>query len=334
MSATLPDLLPMRPYLREMVWGGRRLGELFGKDLPAGRPIGESWEVSAYPECESRVRGGTLDGHTISRVLAAYGADLIGEGPWERYGGAFPLLIKLIDANADLSIQVHPDDDYARQHGLRDSGKSEAWFVLEEGGGRACLGLQDGVGRQQLAAAIEGGSVLDVVEFRTLRPGDCVDVRPGTVHASCEGLLIYEVQQASDLTFRIYDYDRLGLDGQKRELHTVQALEVVDFDGRSHTFIPATDSNPAARTLVDGEHFKLVHHTVAAPLIHDSGATCNVLTAITGSGRISTTDVELEWAAGDTVLIPPGRRFTVTAQSAPAQRLEFLEALPTSAHQL
>jgi mannose-6-phosphate isomerase len=313
-----------------MVWGGRRLGELFGKDLPAARPIGESWEVSAYPDCESHVRGGVLDGRSMSSLLAEYGPELIGSGPWERYAGAFPLLIKLIDANADLSIQVHPDDDYAANSGLTDSGKSEAWYVLQDGGGRACLGLKEGVGRPELAEAINAGTVLDVVEFRQLHPGDCLDVRPGTVHASCKGLLIYEVQQPSDLTFRIYDYDRLGLDGNKRELHIDQSLEVIDFSGHSHTFIPAEAGGQTIRTLVDGDHFKLAHHTVPGSITYSSGPTCSVLTVIRGSGRISASGTEFEWAAGDTVLIPPQRRISVTGDTQSGQRLELLEALPVS----
>lgn len=332
MGAKLPDLLPMQPYLRETVWGGRRLGELFGKDLPDARLIGESWEASAYPDCESHVRGGALDGRSISSLLTEYGSELIGTAPWERYGGAFPLLIKLIDSNADLSVQVHPDDDYAARNGLTDPGKSEAWYVLEEGGGRACLGLKDGVGRVELADAIRVGKVLDVVEFCQLQPGDCLDVRPGTVHASTKGLLIYEVQQPSDLTFRIYDYDRLGLDGNMRELHIDQSLEVIDFSGHSHTFIPATPSNQGDRTLVDGDHFKLTHHTVSGSITHSSGPTCSVLTAIKGSGHISAADIALEWAAGDTILLPPQRRVSVTTQETqPGQQLEFLEALPASA---
>ena len=299
----LPDLLPMQPYLREMVWGGRRLGRLFGKDLPAERPIGESWEVSAYPECESRVYGGALDGRSISSLLTEYGAELIGPGPRERYGDDFPLLIKLIDANADLSIQVHPDDEYAARNGLADSGKSEAWYVLEEGDGNACLGLKEGIGRLELDAAIRQGNVVDVVEFRQLQPGDCLDVRPGTVHASCKGLLIYEVQQPSDLTFRLYDYDRRGWDGNTRERHLDQSREVIDFSGKSQTFIPATDSEVAVRTLIDGDHFKLLHHIAAGSITHSSGSTCSALTAIKGSGRIAGEDAELEWSAGDTVLI-------------------------------
>ena len=331
MSTTLPDLLLMQPYLREMVWGGRRLGELLGKDLPAARPIGESWEVSAYPDCESHVRGGALDGRSISSLLTEYGPGLIGPGPWGRYGGAFPLLIKLIDANADLSIQVHPDDDYAADNGLTDSGKSEAWYVLEDGGGRACLGLKEGVGRPELVEAISAGAVLDVVEFRQLQPGDCLDVRSGTVHASCKGLLIYEVQQPSDLTFRLYDYDRLGLDGNKRELHIDQSLEVIDFSGHSHSFIPATANGHAVRTLVDGDHFKLAHHTVPGSITYSSGPTCSVLTAIKGRGRISASGTEFEWAAGDTVLIPAQRRVSVTTRNTqPGQQLEMLEALPVS----
>ena len=324
MSAKLPDLLPMRPYLSEKVWGGRRLGELFGKDLPAQRPIGESWELSAYPERESTVGDGPLAGRTTGSLLAEFGADLIGEEPWERHGGAFPLLIKLIDANDDLSLQVHPDDAYAESNGLTDAGKAEAWYVLDHGACRACVGLRAGVGPTELATALDAGRALDVVAFRELAPGDCLDVRPGTVHAGGKGMLIYEVQQPSDLTFRLYDYDRLGLDGQRRELHVEDSLEVIDFTGDSFTHIPAADGD---RALVDGSHFRLARHTVSGSATHAAGPTCSALTAIRGRGRLRGTDGELEWAAGDTVLIPPRRQVVVQAQGTP---IHYLAARPAT----
>ena len=330
MRAKLPDLLPMRPYLSEKVWGGRRLGELLGKDLPADRPVGESWEVSAYPERESTVRGGAFAGRTTGSLLAEYGAGLIGEEPWERHGGAFPLLIKLIDANAELSIQVHPDDAYAERNGLNDTGKSEAWYVLDHGACRACVGLKAGVGRGEFAAAIEAGRALDVVEFRELRPGDCLDVRPGTVHAGGKGMLIYEVQQPSDLTFRIYDYDRPGLDGHARELHVEESLEVTDFGGDSCTYIPAAGGTDGERVLVDSRHFKLVHHAVSGAAAYATGPTCSALTAIRGRGRLGAAGGELEWAAGDTVLIPPRRQILVYGPDTQSERIEFLAALPAT----
>ena len=137
----LPDVIPLTPYYREMVWGGRRLAELYGKVLPDDALIGESFELSAYEGRESR----TADGRSLRELVETHRADLVGTAVWERYDGRFPLLIKLLDAQQDLSIQVHPDDEYARRNGLVDSGKMEAWYVLQSG--RRPRGLRAGRGR-------------------------------------------------------------------------------------------------------------------------------------------------------------------------------------------
>ena len=142
---------------------------------------------------------------------------------WARYGGRFPLLIKLLDAQQDLSIQVHPDDEYAQCNGLMESGKMEAWYVLQSDSGRVACGLVEGVGRAEFVAAHAADRVAEVVRFYPVARGDVLFLPPGTVHALCQGVVLYEVQQTSDLTFRIYDY------GRPRELHWEQALEVIDF---------------------------------------------------------------------------------------------------------
>ena len=176
--------MPLQPYLREMVWGGRRLEGLLGKRLPPDRLIGETWEVSGYPGQESIVASGPLAGRGLGDLLREFGADLVGDDTWQRWGKTFPLLIKFIDAHADLSIQVHPDDDYVRSNGLGRFGKSEAWFVLHSEGGRMALGLTEGVDRGEFSRAIAAGRALDVVEFQDVAPGDVIFVPPGTVHAA------------------------------------------------------------------------------------------------------------------------------------------------------
>jgi mannose-6-phosphate isomerase len=201
MTDSLPDLIPLQPYLREMVWGGRRLEGLFGKRLPPVSPIGEAWEVSGYPDQESTVASGPLAGRGLGELLHQFGADLVGDEAWGRFGETFPLLIKLIDAHVDLSIQVHPDDDYARREGLGQFGKSEAWVVLYSEGGQTALGLKEGIDRQEFNKALDAGRALDVVQFQDVTPGDVIFVPPGTVHAANAGIVIYEVQQPSDLTF-------------------------------------------------------------------------------------------------------------------------------------
>lgn len=316
----LPDVLPLRPYLREMVWGGRRLQELYGKALPEGKNIGESFEVSAYPGRESAVREGPLEGWPLSRVVAAFGEELTGG----QGGGEFPLLVKLLDAQEDLSIQVHPGDVYARAQNLGRWGKEEVWFVLHSEGGRIAHGLREGVGRKELAEAIGAGRVEEVVQFFAVRPGDLIVSPPGTVHTLCRGVVVYEVQQSSDLTFRLYDYNRPGLDGKPRELHVAQALEVIDFETRLPAPVPW--QRLGGEALVEGAHFSLRHcGPLRARAAHPAGSSCQALTLVAGAARVRGREEEGELRAGETALVPAGREFAMV----PAPQCEYLIAAPT-----
>ncbi|MBI2505681.1 MAG: class I mannose-6-phosphate isomerase [Candidatus Latescibacteria bacterium] len=319
----LPAVLPMRPYLREVVWGGRRLGECYHKDLPADKPIGESLEVSALPGMESEVANGPLAGWSLARVMGAFGAELVGEPVWERYGGDFPLLIKLLDPREDLSIQVHPDDQYAQEQGLGKWGKMEAWYVLHSEEGRIAHGLRAGVGRRELEAAIAGGRVEEAVEFFPVHPGQVVFSPPGTVHALCRGVVVYEVQQSSDLTFRLYDYKRPGLDGRPRQLHIAQGLEVIDF-GRSAP-PPASWREFADGLLVESEHFTLRRHgPCRAGVSHPASPAFAALTLIEGGARVRGEGVECTLRAGETALVSAGQQVEVL----PAPECEYLIAAP------
>jgi mannose-6-phosphate isomerase len=311
----LPDVLPMRPYFREMVWGGRRLQELYGKELPEGKAIGEAFEVSAYPGRESAVAAGPLAGWGLHRLVEVGGEQLLGQGIGSECGGRFPLLIKLLDARQDLSIQVHPDDRYAREKRLEDSGKTEAWFVLQSDGGQVAHGLKDGVGRTEFVEAVGAGRTEEVIRFFQVRPGDMVFMPPGTVHALCRGVVIYEVQQASDLTFRIHDYHRLGLDGRPRQLHVQEALEVIDFAARLPGPVPWR-ALPEARAdraaLVRSGPFRLNYYRPAAGRArHGAAESCLALTLVSGAARVGGARDECRLRAGATALIPAGREFAV-----------------------
>ena len=192
----IPDLLPLKPYLRETVWGGRSLGTYYNKALPPDVPIGESWEVSAYKGMESIVADGPLAGQNLADLVATYGADLLGQRVIQRYGTEFPLLIKLLDARDDLSIQVHPDDTYTRAENLGTYGKTEAWYILKSDHGRVACGLKDGVDKHNLELSIRENRVQDTVQFFNVQEGDVIFVPPGTVHALCQNVMIYEVQQS------------------------------------------------------------------------------------------------------------------------------------------
>lgn len=334
MGTDLPGLLPMRPYFREMVWGGRRLETLFGKDLPPQKLIGEAFELSALSQQESRVAAGPLAGRDLRGLLAEYRQRLVGEAVWARYGQEFPLLVKLLDPQQDLSIQVHPNDAYARQNGLGPLGKMEAWFVLQADGGRIAYGLKPGVSRQGLAQAAASGRVEEVVEFYPARHGDVVFMPPGTVHALCSGVVIYEVQQSSDLTFRLFDYNRLGLDGKPRDLHVEQSLEVIDFSAELPGPVPwrqLPGVTEEGGLLVDTDYFQLELHRLTlnrptAAKAHAAALVFRALTLVDGRARVRAGVEEYRISTGGTVLVPPGGDFEVTPEGEAS--CEYLIALP------
>ena len=322
----LPALLPMCSYLREMIWGGRGLKRQYYKPLPPSKSIGESWEISAFPDMGSTVAGGPLSGWTLRRLVEAHGKELLGDRLYSRYAGEFPLLIKLLDAQQDLSIQVHPDDGYARKQGLGKFGKAEAWYVLHSDDGQIACGLKDGVGKPEFEAAVRGGGVEDVVQFFTVQPGDVISMPPGTVHALCKGVMVYEVQQSSDLTFRIYDYKRPSPDGRPRELHIDRALDVITFGDRVREplhwrRLPGAQANRAL--LVESDHFRLERFSPAeASTEHTTGASFAALTLLCGNAEIRTDKESCRAFRGDTVLIPAGRAFVLTRQD--DTHLEYL----------
>lgn len=224
--------LTFEPQLRDYIWGGRNLERLYGRRLPPG-PVAESWEISAHPEAPTRVLRGHWQGHTLPQVYAALGERLVGarakHGPCS---DRFPLLVKLLDAERDLSVQVHPDDAYAHEHEEGDSGKVECWYILEARPGLELIyGLRPGVNREAFVRAIEEGHVAETLARLPVAPGDCVFVPAGTVHAITAGAVLVEIQQNSDATYRVYDWDRVGHDGRPRALHIEQALDVINWAG-------------------------------------------------------------------------------------------------------
>jgi mannose-6-phosphate isomerase len=323
MVSALPELLPMQPYLREMVWGGRRLESLYAKPLPPGAAIGEAFELSAYAGRESQVSAGPLRGRTLSSLVREFGSELVGRGVWQRYGTRFPLLVKLLDAQQDLSVQVHPDDAYARRHGLGEAGKTETWFVLHSHGGRVAYGLQPNTTRQILARALSRNRMDEVIRFYQVESGDVLFIPAGTVHALGSGVVLYELQQSSDVTFRIHDYGRRGLDGRPRQLHVRQALEVIDFGARLDAPTPwwkLAHAQPDRAVLVDCEHFQLgLFRLAGSPLRHTPGESFVAVTVVEGTARFSAAGsnaAQYSLEAGGTLLIPARREFTAEALGA------------------
>jgi mannose-6-phosphate isomerase len=222
--------LTFTPVFRDYIWGGRNLETRFGRELPPGI-VAESWEISGHPSSPTAVDGGPLAGLLLPEVLDRLGARLVGErSRWATDRKKFPLLVKLLDANRRLSVQVHPPDAYALAN-EGDLGKTEMWYVLyAEPGAELIYGLSRQMTRAAFRAALAEGRLEACLHRLRIEAGDAVCVPTGTVHALLEGAVVAEIQQNSDTTYRVYDWGRLGTDGKPRPLHIDKALDVIDFD--------------------------------------------------------------------------------------------------------
>lgn len=218
------DLIFTKPVFHEKIWGGRRLATDFGYDIPDG-PIGECWAISAHPAGDCLIEGGAYDGRYLSDLWDH--EHQLFEGAT---GDRFPLLIKILDAKENLSVQVHPDDAYAAEHESGSLGKRECWYVLAAEPGEEIVVGQRAHDREEFAKMVEEGRWDDLLYKVPIKAGDFFRIDPGTIHAIQGGTMVLETQQSSDVTYRVYDYDRRQPDGTLRELHIPQTLDVVDYD--------------------------------------------------------------------------------------------------------
>lgn len=302
-------LFPERDLSRRL-WGDPLLADLLGVDRPAaGDPFGESWQAWGG----SRIRGGPLAGQTLQQAADTFGAELLGSGSTARYGTSFPLLVKLIAAAQDLSVQVHPDDAYARQHhsGSGQTGKAEAWLILAARPGAAVYrGFRRDVSGEEVRTAIADGTLPELLNRIPVREGDVIFNPPGTVHAIGAGILLFEVQQPSDLTYRLYDYGRRGADGQPRELHVEHALAVADL--RVGGTAPVQSAGPVRgqpARLLETPYFTVTRHQAAAGGSLSTGReSLAVLTALNGPVSLSDGAELLELGAWESLVLPARER--------------------------
>lgn len=217
----------LSPAAKDYIWGGTRLREEYNKHIDV-TPLAETWECSTHPDGPSRVASGAFAGEKLVDVLRAH-PEFIGTHPKTDGEGGLPVLIKFIDAARDLSVQVHPSDEYARTHEHGQLGKTEMWYVLEAAPGASLVyGFRQDLTRAMLAASLEDDTVEKYLQKVEIHRGDVFLIESGTVHAIGAGAMIVEIQESSNLTYRMYDYHRLGKDGRPRELHIAKALDVVD----------------------------------------------------------------------------------------------------------
>jgi len=267
MTTPLYPLL-FTPVLKDYIWGGRSLEKL-GRDLPAGI-IAESWEIAAHPDGTTAVANGRYAGKLLTELQAELGLDLIGTNcAWAQERGKFPLLIKLLDANQPLSVQVHPKDDYALAHEGSELGKTEMWVVLHAApGAKVQFGVTAGTTPENFRAGIENGRLEPHLHYVPVKTGDHICVPAGSLHAIMDGLLIAEIQQNSNTTYRVYDWNRLGHDGQPRPLHVDKALDVINFAQVEPSLCPPTpishEGNVRRSLLCKNEYFVTERVEIAA----------------------------------------------------------------------
>ena len=300
----LPDQ-PIRfePIFRSYIWGGDRLASQLGKKPPGTGIWAESWEIVDHREGESIVAEGAFAGWSLRQLIESFPNEIIGrDTPNER----FPLLLKYLDCQRVLSVQVHPDDEYGAKMPQPDRGKTEAWYVIDaEPDSKLYAGLKLGVSRQTLAAAIANGETESCLHVLSPKAGDCIFIPAGTVHALGEGLLVAEIQQASDCTFRLFDWDRVDKDGQPRQLHIDQALEVIDYDRGPIEFVSApTDTlSNGPRVLVACDKFTLQEFSRPGTYSLPSEQLA-IITVPVGQAVVKTGVSALSLIRGQTVLLP------------------------------
>jgi mannose-6-phosphate isomerase len=298
--------LRFRPYLRPMVWGGRRLSEALRKPLPTDEKYGESWEISDHASHHSVVSEGPFAGETLATLMQRRRAELLGAAA-EQYT-TFPWLVKYLDAWDWLSVQVHPDEDAVKTWWPGEGSKTEAWFVLDASpDSKIYAGLRPGVDEASVAAAIAAGTVADCLHSLTPRPGDCLFLPAGTVHAVGGGVLMAEVQQTSDATFRLFDWDRRDAQGKSRPLHVREALACIHWRNGPVQPVHAAGypgAAPVQELLVSCRYFTLEYVCQAAPFSCAGTGRLQVLLVLHGRGSLATAGGAVALETGDTLLLP------------------------------
>lgn len=304
------DLYPIsfHPIYKERVWGGRRLATLYGKALPMGKLIGESWEISDRPNDVSIIANGPAAGRTLRWLMEHHGGGIVGAG--FSPGSRFPLLIKLLDAEEDLSLQVHPPSHAAAR--LGGESKTEFWYVAAARE-NACLhaGLKHGITRSDFERHARNGTVASSFHRHTLTAGDAMFLPSGRVHALGAGTVVFEVQENSDTTYRVFDWNRLGLDGKPRELHLEKALEAIAFDDFEPDLIRlpwkmGEIAGTEARVLVDDPLFRIHQIRVHSEAMSQfsTGHRMTIWACIKGRMTLESRAANLELGPGQFGLIP------------------------------
>jgi len=295
--------LQFQPILKERIWGGKKLKTVLGKPIESDI-TGESWELSTVEGDISIVANGELKGKSLTEIIDEAPDEILGTAVYKRFGKQFPLLFKYLDAREDLSIQVHPNDKLAKER-HNSFGKTEMWYVMQaDQDAHIIVGFKEKSNAQEYVENLKNKSLLSILDVVNVKAGDSFFIESGTVHAIGAGLVIAEIQQTSDITYRIYDFDRVDANGNTRELHVDQALDAINYDkvdtSKGYDKVVNESNN-----IVDCPYFT----TNFIPLegeksVNKSGATFTVYMCVEGGFELDYKGEVFKYKKGDTVLIP------------------------------
>lgn len=295
---------PMRfaPILKQRVWGGNKY---IPEDENTKGPIGESWVISGLENNISVVNNGLIAGTPLNILLQEYKEDVLGKHVYKQFGDSFPLLFKFIDAEKDLSVQLHPNDTLAKER-HNSFGKTEMWYIIDaEKDAELILGFNQPMNKKKYKQYLEQKRIAEIVQYQTIKKGEAYLVESGTVHAICKGVFLAEVQQASDITYRIYDWDRLGVSGQPRDLHTELALDAIDFTQKETKLTYQNKPNDVT-TICETPYFNTNKIIVDRELTRNLSDIDSfvVYMCVKGQGEVEVNGKSEKIIQGESVLIP------------------------------
>lgn len=302
----MANIFKFKPLLKQTIWGGERIAPFKRLECNMSQ-VGESWEISGVKGQETVVDGGPYDGLTTNEIVATLRDRLLGRDNYLRYGDEFPLLIKFIDAAGDLSVQVHPDDATAMRHG-RKRGKTEMWYVMDsEPSATLMVGLKRSITPDEYKALVANGTICDAISRYNVKEGDCFYIPSGRIHSIGAGCFLTEIQQTSDVTYRIYDFKRKDKDGNFRELHTAEAADAIDYQVQEsyRTEYDRVKNEPTE--LVDCPYFRTALYDLDEPMTLDYSELDSfvILIGVCGEGTLTCDDgTSATLSAGHTLLLP------------------------------
>ncbi|WP_222983713.1 type I phosphomannose isomerase catalytic subunit [Flagellimonas meishanensis] len=318
------DLYPIKfkPILKERLWGGTKLKKVLGKPI-VSEITGESWEISGVEGDISEVSNGPLEGKTLQELIAIEGERLLGQSVVERFGHDFPILIKFIDAKQDLSIQLHPNDALAKKR-HNSFGKTEMWYIMDaDPGAKLIVGFNRDVDKKEYIQSLEDNTLTDLLHYETVAEGDTFFINTGKIHAIGAGVLLAEIQQTSDITYRVFDFHRKDKDGNYRELHTELALDAIDYAKKDDFKVEYEREQDKVNTMVDCPYFRTKFLKLTRNLHQDvvDRDSFTIYMCVDGSAEITNDFGTVKVKKGETVLVAASSK-TIDIVTANAKLLE------------